>query len=459
MAHQRLFADGIVHHFGMTHAQAHHFGHLDLQLIGRAVVPTNGDKRIDQPGVDHGVQQHKGQIVGHVVAVLVRAADDQRGAGPAPDAAAPLVIAGVRSQLFVGCQLQVEELQQLLHEILCICSVFQGFLVEGIQILVRAAQGDSLAVALHERHHVDHIGKLHRFPEISGRLLSQVPAHFAHVQQLVLGLLAGIHVGLLLGKGRVSPEKSGDGVQHNELCVIELQASDAGNVGGGAQLFPALADMGLDAAQALLQAVFIVRRDVPHAHIHHDAGVENVHPACGGAALGGILGQSGQESVLDALSLPVFLGAEDLVSGFVVVDKGIIAALVQRTVPQLVIDPRAVFQINRGREVLGAVVQQKKLALYIVQRAGLHVSFQRSGLLDNDGLSLVFLIGGGEGQRPPRIQKERRCLVHLPDPFDAWIGRKSAGFQLFVDANAKALVIGLYAAGGSVCHIFAHTHG
>ena len=34
----------------------------------------------------------------------------------------------------------------------------------------------------------------------------------------------------------------------------------------------------------------------------HDAGVENVHPACGGAALGGILGQSGQESVLDAVS-------------------------------------------------------------------------------------------------------------------------------------------------------------
>lgn len=84
---------------------------------------------------------------------------------------------------------------------------------------------------------------------------------------------------LLLGEGRVAPEVVGDGVQHDQLRLMELETPELFRVGGRAQLRHSFADMGLPAAQALLQAVFKIGRDMAHAALQHDAGVEHIDSA------------------------------------------------------------------------------------------------------------------------------------------------------------------------------------
>ena len=274
-----------------AHAGANNVDDLAQVLLGALVVNTAGQGRLVDLDVTHGVHQQIGEVVGGIGAGAGHAAErhvDERliageelgsvlGGSPHHLAHLDEHAAGDIKGLVVGQA----------------ASLFVG-LVEGIHILVNAADGHTGLVLLERQQALDNPYGLHGLPE-GARLVSRhVLKILADLQKLGAALGIAALLGLLAGEvGQTT------GVDHNAL----------GGVDNGLVEVNLVQVLGVCVVE-MLEVLASLVLDVLHALLHQDDVVAGVGVAAAVYLVIGAVGDKGLTGELPAAALAVLILAD-----------------------------------------------------------------------------------------------------------------------------------------------------
>ena len=395
-----------------------------------------------------GVQAHKGQVVGAVLPVGLQAAHRE---GRAADAAvAEGLDEDVVAQLVQVPDLDVEVLDELLHLLPGGHACLDVVLVVGVHVLVEAAVGDGVAVALDQDDAVGQVDQLDGLPEGAGRVLRDPGAVGGHLLQLALpdgvGRLGGLG-GEQLGIALDVADGAGVGDLGGPQEVMPLQVLGVGQV----QLGQVLLDLLADAAEAHAQQPVVIQAQVAGAAVDVGVGEEDALARVGALQL--LLGEQGVGVVLHAAVLPEVLEGLQAALGLGGVGEVVVGALlavVHQAVAHLVADPvQAELGVDGGALLVAAQAAHDELVIVDVQRGVLQHVGDAVGALDLLGLAGVGLVGLGHQLGPlGGDEAVGGAGSDLQDVVDAGEGGGLGGVAR--QAHAPLLVKGLHRQGVDV---------